>query len=87
MGDEGILLGAAGVAVLRLQSAERDQGDRRAQARMTSAAPYPPQFITLNSNVGEWDRLHVPVPLPRNKCARTRTVTAWGRATGPRTPQ
>ena len=46
---------------------------------------YNPRFE--RGEVGKWDRLHAPVPLPRNKCARTRAVTARGRATGPRTPQ
>ena len=33
--------------------------------------------------VGKWDRLHAPVPLPRNKCARTRAVTAPGKSNRP----
>ena len=48
---------------------------------MISVAPSP-QFISHGLNMGKWDRLRPPLPLPRIKCARsTRTLTASRRAT------
>ena len=44
MDDRGVLLGAAGSAMRRLRRAEQEQGDRRARARMMSAAPLPPSI-------------------------------------------
>ena len=61
-----VLVGLPGAAVRWLQRAGQEQMGRRARARMMSAAPLPPQFITFDLNVGECDRLHAPTPLPRD---------------------